>query len=138
MTNTNVKVLLRSIPPMEELLNADWAAGFSAQMGREQVKKIITEAIDEISQELSHATGTYADVMSSDVSVGELIAIHAMALLKLKSSSTLKPVVNATGVVIHKNLGRTPLADEALQAVNALAGCYNTLEYSLEKGWALG
>jgi len=114
---------------MEELLNAPWAVEYSARMGREYVKKVIAEVLDDIRCEItknsSHG-GTEA--------LSELAASRAAALLQQRSSSTLKPVVNATGVVIHTNLGRAPLAQEALNAVDSIAGTYSTLEYSLEKG----
>ena len=50
------------------------------------------------------------------------------------SVSSLRPVINATGVLIHTNLGRTPLSNEAQEAVVRLAKGYSTLEYDLEAG----
>ena len=50
------------------------------------------------------------------------------------SAPTLLPVINATGVIIHTNLGRTPLSDAAQEAVVRLAQGYSTLEYDLEAG----
>jgi L-seryl-tRNA(Ser) seleniumtransferase len=46
----------------------------------------------------------------------------------------LRPTINATGVIIHTNLGRAPLAREALERVNAVAGGYSNLEYDLGEG----
>jgi L-seryl-tRNA(Ser) seleniumtransferase len=46
----------------------------------------------------------------------------------------LRRVINATGVIIHTNLGRAPLAPEALERVNAVAGGYSNLEYDLGEG----
>jgi len=46
----------------------------------------------------------------------------------------LRPVINATGVIINTNLGRAPLSSEALQAVQRVAGGYSNLEYELEAG----
>ena len=48
--------------------------------------------------------------------------------------SSLAPVVNATGVVLHTNLGRAPLADAAVEAIQRVAGGYASLEYDLEAG----
>ena len=127
MADSDTNALLRSMPSMDELLNAPWTAEFSARMGREQVKKIIAEACDDIRRKLRSG-------INDNTSVSELTVNHAIVLLHQKSSSTLKPVVNATGVVIHTNLGRAPLAPEALKAVDAIATRYNTLEYSPEKG----
>ncbi|AEF84077.1 L-seryl-tRNA(Sec) selenium transferase [Treponema primitia ZAS-2] len=127
MTDSDTKTLLRSIPAMDELLNAPWAAEFSGSLGRENVKKIIEEALGEIRREINGGT-------TASMPMDELVASRAATLLRLKLSSTLKPVVNATGVIIHTNLGRAPLAPEALAAVNEISGTYSTLEYDPEKG----
>ena len=124
---TDTKALLRSIPAMEDLLNAPWAAEFSGPLGREQVKKIIAEALDEIRREICGG-------VKVSLPMDELVVNRGTALLRRRASRTLKSVVNATGVVIHTNIGRAPLADEALTAVNAIAGTYSTLEYSPESG----
>jgi L-seryl-tRNA(Ser) seleniumtransferase len=111
---------------MEELLNAPWAAEFFESLGRDQVKNIIVCILDEIRREIRSG-------FQPELPLDCLVVCRAAELLRLKSSSTLKTVVNATGVVIHTNLGRAPLASEALAAVNAVSGTYNTLEYSPQK-----
>jgi L-seryl-tRNA(Ser) seleniumtransferase len=127
MTDSNINKALRSIPAMDELLNAPWAAEFSGGLGRETVKKIIAEALDALKRDIR--TGS-----QFSLPVEELAALRAESLLRARGSSTLKPVINATGVVVHTNLGRAPLAEEAIRAVNEIAGVYNTLEYSPEQG----
>jgi L-seryl-tRNA(Ser) seleniumtransferase len=112
---------------MDDLLNTPWAARFSDSLGREHVKEIITEALDDIRSEIR--TG-----IQIKAPLNELAVIRAKNLLGKRTSSTLKPVINATGVVVHTNLGRAPLADEALRAVHDISGAYSTLEYSPEKG----
>jgi L-seryl-tRNA(Ser) seleniumtransferase len=47
---------------------------------------------------------------------------------------TLIPVINATGVILHTNLGRAPLSHTALEAVHRVTGSYSTLEFQLERG----
>jgi len=132
--DTDTNALLRSIPAMDELLSAPWAEVFSARMGRDYVKKAITDALDGIRREITEGTAPGGVPGDDGVPMDELAESRVTALLSLRLSSSLKPVVNATGVVIHTNLGRAPLADEALQAVSDIAGTYNTLEYSPEKG----
>jgi len=131
MMSSDTNTLLRHIPAMDELLNASWAVEFSALMGRDFVKRAIAEVLDGIRSEPIDGPHTKA-------SVSGLVAGRAAALIRQRSSSTLKQVVNATGVVIHTNLGRAPLADEALKAVNDVAKTYSTLEYSPEKGARAG
>ena len=63
----------------------------------------------------------------------ELVAAaheHLTTLL----APTLRPVINATGIIIHTNLGRAPLSPEALAAVAEAAAGYATLEYDLDRG----
>src|SRR5947208_17091052 len=47
---------------------------------------------------------------------------------------SLRPVINATGVILHTNLGRAPLADTALDHIRETAGTYSNLEFDLETG----
>ena len=54
--------------------------------------------------------------------------------LALRSRPSLRPVLNATGVVLHTNLGRAPLADAALDAIREAAEGYANLEYDLARG----
>jgi len=50
------------------------------------------------------------------------------------TSSSLRRVINATGVVLHTNLGRAPLADAAISAIGHIADGYSNLEYDIETG----
>jgi L-seryl-tRNA(Ser) seleniumtransferase len=52
----------------------------------------------------------------------------------VRAQRTLRPVINATGVVVHTNLGRVPLAPEAIEAIVQIARGYSTLEYELAAG----
>jgi L-seryl-tRNA(Ser) seleniumtransferase len=85
----------------------------------DHVRKAVVETPDRFA--------TPADVRSA---VAESWAEALEALLR----PTLMPVINATGVVVHTNLGRAPLAEEAIAAGAAAAGRYTPLEYDLEKG----
>jgi L-seryl-tRNA(Ser) seleniumtransferase len=62
------------------------------------------------------------------------LAGRALDRARLMSVSQLRRVINATGIVIHTNLGRAPLADEAVAAVSAVAGGYANLEFVLQTG----
>ena len=91
------------------------------------MKKIIAEALDGLKRDIRRG-------VQFDLPADELAPLRAENLLRARAARTLKPVINATGVVVHTNLGRAPLADEAIRAVHEIAGAYNTLEYSPEKG----
>jgi len=135
MPDTNA--LLRSLPAMDELLDSPWAAGFSAAVGRELVRKAAADALDGIRAEI--LGGMHAECAGGAETLFRGMAeSRASDSLSRKSSSTLRRVVNASGVVIHTNLGRAPLSRGAIKAVSDAAGTYSTLEYSPENGARAG
>ncbi|MCZ6673217.1 MAG: L-seryl-tRNA(Sec) selenium transferase [Verrucomicrobia bacterium] len=69
-----------------------------------------------------------------DIAEPKAILAQVNADLESLAASRIQPVINATGVLIHTNLGRVPLASAALQASTELARQYSTLEYDLPNG----
>ena len=67
---------------------------------------------------------------ASPDAIAEAGALRARLVL----ADAPRPVINATGVIVHTNLGRAPLSERALAAVNAAAGGYSDLEYDLATG----
>lgn len=115
----------RKLPKTDRLLEAADRAGFVGQLGRPAVVAAIRDALEALRGEiLSGAPCPPADRIERDV-VGRL---------QRDSGGTLRPVVNATGVVIHTNLGRAPLSPAALAAMAEVARGYVSLEYDLEAG----
>src|SRR2546421_3596385 len=64
----------------------------------------------------------------------EVLLATAEQMLAESQQPALRPVINATGVIINTNLGRSPLSQSALTAMQAVAGGYSNLEYELEAG----
>jgi L-seryl-tRNA(Ser) seleniumtransferase len=64
----------------------------------------------------------------------EAVVTRAREKLRDRSARLLRPVINATGVLIHTNLGRVPLGDRQLEAARAVSSAYSNLEYDLEAG----
>src|SRR5262249_17709675 len=62
-----------------------------------------------------------------------IVATVRRSLDELRTSR-LQPVVNGTGIVIHTNFGRAPLASEAVRALNAIGSGYSNLEYDVATG----
>ncbi|MEO7133561.1 MAG: L-seryl-tRNA(Sec) selenium transferase [Vicinamibacterales bacterium] len=82
-----------------------------------------------------------ADHVRMRIAAGEAVdhaaqSVEAFAAgaLVLHARGSLRPVINATGVVIHTNLGRAPLAEVALERLGAIAGGYSNLEYNIATG----
>ncbi|MDO8502398.1 MAG: L-seryl-tRNA(Sec) selenium transferase [Gemmatimonadaceae bacterium] len=84
--------------------------------------------VDAVRHAIDEARGTAASGDATDW--GERIASHLHTVLR----RSLRPVFNATGVVLHTNLGRAPLAEAAITAVREAAEGYTNLEYDLEAG----
>lgn len=124
--NEKIRELLRQIPSMEVLLSEAWVARFEEKLGRRAVKGVFAEIIGEIRKSLLDGDSVSADVVH--------IRNAAQSRLSKVSSSSLVPVVNATGVVIHTNLGRSCLSESAIKAVAECSRGYSTLEFDLEKG----
>ena len=62
------------------------------------------------------------------------VAKDAMELAKSRFTPSLRPVINATGIVLHTNLGRAPMSETVAEHVKQVAMGYSTLEYDLETG----
>ena len=124
--DANIQKIMRNIPSMDKLLALPWIDGYEKKLGRETVKLLLTELLAAQRARILKDPDTAFDF--------ESIENDARRLLDKKSTPSLRRVVNATGVVIHTNLGRSLLAEEAVKEVLEIAGSYNTLEYSLEEG----
>lgn len=124
--DARLQQIMRQIPSMDRLLSLPWVAEYEKRIGRETIKSLISDLLARQREKIIKDPDTAFDA--------ETIAEDARRLIKKRSAPSPAPVVNATGVVIHTNLGRSPLAKEAVDALTAAAASYSTLEYSLEDG----
>ncbi|MDX2139605.1 MAG: L-seryl-tRNA(Sec) selenium transferase [Chloroflexota bacterium] len=118
--------LLRALPAIDTLLQSEGTAALIARYGRGMTLDALRATLDEVRGRLRAG-----DAAATDASA---ILDSAAAWLHSETSSTLRPVINATGVIIHTNLGRAPLSEAAIAAVQAVAGGYSTLEYDIVTG----
>jgi len=84
----------------------------------------------------THATALLEGLRASGAAIpaAEAIVTTLCARLAREENEELVPVLNGTGIVLHTNLGRAPLAAQALAAMNAVAGGYANLEFDLDAG----
>ena len=117
---------LRSLPSMDLLLSIPELEPYFSSLGRETVKSVLSEALKV----------TREKIMLGEDTVPSPEAVFTLAFpeLNAKKKGSLRQVVNATGVVVHTNLGRSCLAREAIDAVTSVSRSYSTLEYDLSKG----
>lgn len=120
-----MQALLRQLPSVDKLLQSDQLAALTEIHGR-------TLVVDAIRAELDQARRR---IMAGEpaLSSGSL-AQATIARLSAEVQPSLQPVINATGVIIHTNLGRALLSQRARQAMLQAASAYSNLEYNLETG----
>ena len=115
----------RDIPSVDQILKHPRTEQLLGAYGHAWAVSAIREVLDELRQSLPNL----AEIPSDAELVNSLESI-----LQKQSQPSLRPVINATGVLLHTNLGRAPLSQAALAAVESVACGYSTLEYDLTKG----
>lgn len=116
---------LRLLPSIDELLHANVGQQLIERYSRAVTVQTLRGIIAQVRKDIRQGAACPA---ATD--------ILAMAEQRLRQEQLphLRPVINATGVIINTNLGRAPLSAEALQAVQRVASGYSNLEYALVEG----
>jgi len=117
---------LADLPSVDEYLKSQYGLNWLEAYNRKTVLRAIREIIDAKRKEILEGN-------DPEVSLDALSGDIESAIKKL-SAYKLKPLINATGVVIHTNLGRSALSDKAIENVTAIAAGYSNLEYEIAKG----
>ncbi|MBP6209123.1 MAG: L-seryl-tRNA(Sec) selenium transferase [Anaerolineales bacterium] len=118
---------LRNLPSVEELLQTAVAAELIARFGRPLTLSAIRETLDRI-------RARYTSGQITVLPLHDLILSQTEVLISSWVSPTLRSVINATGVILHTNLGRAPMSDATIRAMDKVSRGYSNLEYDLEKG----
>jgi len=131
-TPPEVGAILRQIPSVDEVLGTAGIQQLLAAYPRWAVLEAVREVLaacrkGALAGDLAPAT---AGALLNPVALRA--AVERVATRK--AGSSLRPVINATGVVLHTNLGRAPLAPSALAAIEAAARGYSNLEFDLAEG----
>jgi L-seryl-tRNA(Ser) seleniumtransferase len=122
----------RVIPSIEQLLQREAVRAASDRHGRDAVALAARRAASELREMLSpRAAG--APVPSTAADALAWLEARTLALASAHARPSLRRVINATGIILHTNLGRAPLAAAAM-AHARLAEGYSNLEYDLERG----
>ncbi len=119
-------MLLRSLPRVDDLLAKPAIVSLCPDRGRRELTAAIREALALIRDEIREGRRISCTEQDIVETVKKRLALH--------ETRSLRKVVNATGVIIHTNLGRSVLSPEAAQAVYRVARSYSTLEYDTDKG----
>jgi len=129
MEPNSLNEALRKIPSVEHLLQSPAISGMADLTSRGFVVSIIQKFLGELRDSIR--SGSEGVEMASD---HNLLLSKLVAAIQERLRPSLRSVVNATGVIIHTNLGRAPLSSRAQKSLSALGACYTNLEYDLRAG----
>jgi L-seryl-tRNA(Ser) seleniumtransferase len=121
---------VRAIPPIDECLRAAEANPALAGFSRSYLKVMVQRASADLRAAILAGRDTH--LRDRDAMIDAVVQAAARAIAA--EEPVLRPVVNATGVVLHTNLGRATLAESAIEAVEIAARSAVNLEYDLETG----
>lgn len=124
-TSASPQAEYRKLPAVDHLLHLPEMALLAAQVGQPQLTAILRAVLARAREQI--AVGQPAPPMSQ-------VVAEVQEELAQATQPSLRPVINATGVIIHTNLGRAPLSEVACAAIAEVARGYSNLEYDLEAG----
>ncbi len=122
----SLEAKFRQLPSVDHLLLEKHIRKLCEAFPREMVVDLIRQKLVEIRQSISQ-NGL---ATPSDEEISNSVVTEALSL----GSLSLRPVVNATGIILHTNLGRSPLSPEAIEAMEIASQGYCNLEFDLDGG----
>src|ERR1700734_3512535 len=123
-TTAEAGARLRELPSVDGLMARPTVAALAAEHGRAIVLRSARQALAGLRREIADG---------AELGVGDIEArVRGTVAAALEPS--LRRVINATGVVLHTNLGRAPLSNEAASAIGATSTRYTNLEYDVAAG----
>ncbi|HKV84935.1 MAG TPA: L-seryl-tRNA(Sec) selenium transferase, partial [Ktedonobacterales bacterium] len=119
------QALLRTLPSVDELARHLETETPALALGHDALIRAARAVIEESRRSIraGHRTASLDDLVA-----------HLRERLATAQTPQLRPVINATGVIVNTNLGRAPLAEAAIAAVASVARGYSNLEYDLDAG----
>lgn len=122
--------ILRRLPAVDELLRTASMAPLIAEHGRFSVTEAVRAELDVLRTKISSGA---LPAVELDEALSRLPEILVSRVVRA-SSCSLRRVINASGVIIHTNLGRAPISPEAVTRIAESATGYSNLEFDLDKG----
>ena len=117
--------LLRALPPVQRLLESDAAAALVQATSRQAVTEALRQVLDRSRAAIRDGGG---------LPTPDAILLAAARQLRRDALPSLRRTINATGILLHTNLGRAPLAEQAVDAVADASRAYCNLEFDLQQG----
>jgi L-seryl-tRNA(Ser) seleniumtransferase len=131
VTTTLKSDLYRLLTSVDELLKSADLAELLAREGQPAVTESVRAVLASLREQISMGTlGTQEAVLLAVTHLPQAVEQHLSRTMEF----SLKPVINATGVILHTNLGRAPLAESAIKRITEVAGGYSNLEFDIAAG----
>ena len=121
--------LLRQIPSVDELLTQPRLASLAKRIDRNLLLEVARATLADLRAKIAGGQQTMLAALDS-----AFLQDHIVSIVEQILSRSLQPVINATGVILHTNLGRAPLTEAAVEQFRRTATQYSNLEYDLEAG----
>jgi len=136
MAQEDSSTLLRALPAVDALLRTETARGLREQVGAQHLAALARAVTEEMREGLREQAAR--GIHTNGEHTREALLLEATERLERacerERTSGLRRVINASGVILHTNLGRAPLSLAARHAISDEAARYCTLEYELETG----
>jgi len=116
---------LKHIPAVDSLLKEERIERLCQQFGRELTLKSLRQVLADMRRDIQH---------HDSIKTKQDIIERAGEILESWLRPSIYPVINASGIILHTNLGRAPLSSETITAMQSVSAAYSNLEYDLEKG----
>jgi L-seryl-tRNA(Ser) seleniumtransferase len=131
VATTSKSDLYRLLPSVDDLLRTPEFAPLLAREGQPALTEAVRSVLAQLREEISSGRLSNAEnVQLALTGLPDAIARNLRAAMAF----SLRPVINATGVILHTNLGRAPLPEAAIQRIREVAGCYSNLEFDVAAG----
>lgn len=130
MKKDDKNMIFRQLPSVDYLLESSVIRGFLLTTPRALVLRAIHYVLDELRQKINRVQ---REDELPDLALPAVVD-QINKQITILSQPSLKQVINATGVIVHTNLGRSLLAKKVIAPFNTVAGCYSNLEYDLKTG----
>jgi L-seryl-tRNA(Ser) seleniumtransferase len=131
VATTSKSDLYRLLPSVDELLKGADFTELLAREGQPAVTESIRAVLINLREQISTSTlGSQQSVQLAVENLPQAVTRHLSRAMEF----SLKPVINATGVILHTNLGRAPLAQSAIRRIAEVAGGYSNLEFDIAAG----
>lgn len=124
------RVLLRRLPSVERLLEQDGFRLLAKEYGRAELVDATRSILDALREAVLEGRTDEGGLEKALDSIETAVRTRLVAT----TASSLVALVNATGIIVHTNLGRAPLSQPAIEALSRIAGGYSNLELDLSQG----